>query len=99
MFYLGSQRLIYRTDKYVVVNNVGPTKWRHLARHMNLTELEIDCIDYDYDKYGLREKVLYISSHHNYNYIYILPGCLGLETTQRCFSFCTVLDPHVYSTV
>ena len=70
MFNLGPQRLINRTDKYVVVNNVGPKKWRHLARHMNLTELEIDCIDYEYDKYGLHEKVLHMSLHHNCNHIF-----------------------------
>ena len=38
---------------------MGSTYWRHLARHMNLSDPQIDRIDYDYEKYGLHEKVYF----------------------------------------
>ena len=56
----GSKRIITCADKYKVVNNVGSTYWKHLARHMNLSEEQIDRIDYDYEKYGLHEKVRFL---------------------------------------
>ena len=60
--YLGLQRIINCSDRYVVVNNVESKTWRRLARHMNLTDMQIDRIDYDYDKDGLSEKVNFIAS-------------------------------------
>ena len=60
LHYTGSQRIITCVDKYKVVNNVRSTYWRHLARHMNLSEVQIDRIDYDYEKHGLYEKVRFL---------------------------------------